>query len=114
MLNRNDILTKDNLKKMCVSVPAWGGDVFVSEMSAATRDQWEKKLVEEREESDKISSSRAALVIITVVDEKGNPLFTEKDIPQIGKLSSMALDPVIKAAQKLNGLDIKIEEAEKN
>ena len=114
MLNRSDILSKKELKKICVSVPDWGGDVFVSEMSAQTRDQWEQKLIDSKEKGQGITNGRATLIVVTVVDEKGNPIFTEKDIPEIGKLSAMSLDKIISAAQKLNGLEVSIEDIKKN
>ena len=49
------------------------------------------------------------------MDEKGDRLFTDKDVAQLGAKSAAALDRVFRAAQKLNALgDAAIEAAEKN
>jgi len=114
MLSRSDILSKNELKKIRVSVPAWGGDVFVSEFSADVKDSWEQKLIEARENGGKLPHARAVFIVMIVVDEKGNFLFTDKDIPAIAKLSAIALDDIVEKGQKLNGLGGGIEDVKKN
>jgi len=114
MLSRSDILSKNELKKVRVPVPAMGGDVYVSEMSAERRDQWEQHLIGAKAKGPKIINGRAMLIVFTVVDDKGNPLFAEADIPAIGKLGAQALDPIVEQAQKLNGLGADIDDIKKN
>ncbi|MCK5581326.1 MAG: hypothetical protein KAJ18_08645 [Candidatus Omnitrophica bacterium] len=114
MLNREDILSKNELKKEKVQVPEWGGYVYVSEMSAETRDQWEQELIASRESEDKLVSGRASLAVITIVDEKGNLIFTNEDIPRVAKLSAISLDKITEISQKLNGLSVKVEDVAKN
>ncbi len=114
MLSRDEILSKTSLKKQIVSVPEWGGEIYVSEMSGQARDEWEQSL-QERNSNNQLVSPRAKLVIATVVDENGNRLFTDKDTEQIGKLSAVSLSNICVVAQKLNKLLADdLDEAKKN
>jgi hypothetical protein len=103
MLNKEQILSKSELKKQTVSVPEWGGEVCVSEMSGAARDQWEQSL-QERDGKNRLVSPRAKLVVATVVDEAGNRLFDDKDVEKVARLSANSLERICAVAQKLNRL----------
>jgi len=103
MLSRDEILSKTKLKTKTVTVPEWGGDVLVSEMSGTGRDAWEQTL-QDRDPQGRLISPRAKLVIATVVDESGACLFTDKDTELIGKLSASSLISICNVAQKLNRL----------
>lgn len=114
MLTRDEILSKTKLKTQVVSVPEWGGDILVSEMSGTKRDAWEQTL-QDRDSKGHLVSPRAKLLIATVVDETGECLFTEKDTDQIGKLSASSLIAICNVAQKLNKLMAEdLEESVKN
>lgn len=114
MLSKDEILSKTKLRTQVVSVPEWGGEVIVSEMSGSTRDEWEQSL-QVRDSNGHLISPRAKLVIATVVDEGGNCLFSDKDTEQIGKLSASSLIAICNVAQRLNKLLAEdLEEAKKN
>lgn len=114
MLTRDEILSKTKLKTQVVAVPEWGGEIIISEMSGDQRDAWEQTL-QVRDDMGRLVSPRAKLVIATVVNEAGDPLFTDKDTAQIGKLSSASLIAICNVAQKLNKLMAEdLEEAAKN
>ena len=114
MLSREEILSKNDLKKEVVTVPEWGGDVYVSEMTGEARDAWEQGLIS-KDESRRMKNIRARLVCATVVDETGKRLFTDSDDEAVGKLSAYVLDKLCKTAQKLNGLTSEeLKEAEGN
>ena len=114
MLNREDILAKTDLKKETVTIEEWQGDVLVSEMSGTQRDLWEQSL-RQKDKAGNLISPRAKLVAFTVVDEKGDRLFTEDDISAIGKLSSGSLEKVCAIAMNLNGLGSDaVDNAKKN
>jgi hypothetical protein len=114
MLTRDEILAKTSLKKQTVHVPEWAGDVIVSEMNGASRDEWEQSL-QDRDSKGRLISPRAKLVIATVVDEAGNRMFTDKDTDAISKLSSSSLIMICDAAQKINKLlGEDLDEAVKN
>jgi hypothetical protein len=114
MLKRDEILSKTKLKTEKISVEEWGGEVIISSMSGTMRDSWEQML-REKDSDGKIISPRAKLVAFTVVDEKGERVFTDKDVVSIGKLSSSSLDKVTNVAMRLNGLsEDAVEDAKKN
>ena len=114
-LTRDQILQVDDLTKQEVKVPQWGGSVIVSTMSGKSRDSWEQSLMSKGNGNANMENIRARLVAFTVVDEHGNPLFTEADIEALGRKSGAALDRVVKVAQKLNKLtDADLEEAKGN
>jgi hypothetical protein len=114
LMTREEILSKSVLKSAIVSVPEFGGDIRVTEMSGAMRDAWEQSL-QERDASKRMVSPRAKLVVATAVDDNGNALFTDKDVDRVSKLSSKALDRICNAAQRLNKLMAEdLESSEKN
>ena len=113
MLNRQDILKCSNLKKEKITIPEWGGDIFVSEMSGETRDVWEVALLKSHDNNKK--NRKALLIVSTVVDEKGKRLFSDDDIEAVGKLSGIVLEKVCTLAIELNGLSVKsLEKSEGN
>lgn len=103
MLSRDEILSKTGLKKQTVSVPEWGGEVIVSEMTGAARDAWEQGL-QSRDSKGRLVSPRANLVIATVVDDKGERLFSDDDVEKVGNLSASSLTRICNVAQELNSL----------
>lgn len=111
MLSRDAILSAKDLKTEVVKVPEWGGDVIISTMTGAARDEWEQSLAPE----NAMVNIRARLFAATCVDEQGNRLFTAKDADALGKKSGAALDRCVKVAQKLNALTSQdLDDAEKN
>lgn len=105
-LTKEQILQADDLKKELVSVPDWGGDVYVRTMTGTERDAFEQSIIETDGENIKMNfvNIRAKLCASTIVDEEGNRLFEEKDIAELGKKSAAALNHIFTAAQKLNGI----------
>lgn len=106
ILNRDQILESSDLTTETLNVPEWGGDVIVSAMTGEARDAWEQSLVtaDGGKARANLENIRARLVIATVVDEAGNRLFSEADIPYLGRKSGAALERVCKVAQRLNAL----------
>jgi len=116
-LTRDLILSADDTKREKVSVPEWGGDLFVSTMSGTARDAWEQTLVTRRngKTEPNLENMRARLVVACVVDEKGERLFKDEDALALGKKSSKVLEKLAKVAQRLNGIgDVELEELEGN
>lgn len=118
MLSREDILSKNDLKREVVSVPEWSGDICVSEMTAAARDEWEQAIIS-KDDGGRIVNPRAKLVAATVIDpDSGKLLFTESDILALSRLSAKAIDRITDVAQRINGLSSQaidaIDAAEKN
>jgi hypothetical protein len=117
-LNREAILGKTTLRRELVQVPEWGGAVYVREITGAERDRYEQSLITESHDrkgrttrSMRLADARARLVALAACDAEGKALFTESDVPQLGKLSAAALDRVFTVASRLAGLsDQDVEE----
>lgn len=116
ILSRTAILAAEDLDRKVVTVPEWGGEVIVQELTGDARDEFDKFLMQCRQE-DGIDTRgiKAKLVSLSVVDEDGNPIFTEADVQALGRKSAAALKRVADEAQRLSGLgDDAVEEAAKN
>jgi len=100
MLTRDQILAADDLRRVEVKVPEWGGAVFVQMMSGAARDEFEASIVVDGVPDT--TNMRAKLAAATIVDDNGNLLFTAADVAALSRKSAAALDRVLSAAQKLN------------
>jgi len=115
ILTKEAILTADDLKGERVEVPEWGGDVWVATLSGTDREKLEKRIAEAQPEELGISGVLAHVLVATITDDDGAPLFTEADIPQLAGKSSTVLLDLIKRAMTLNGLlPADVEELAKN
>lgn len=109
LLTRDKILSADDIRSERVKVPEWGGEVIVREMTGEERDEWEGSVVRREEGEDgkaaviiDPANMRAKLVALTVVDEKGERIFTMDDVEALGKKSGKALDRVVDKAKNLS------------
>jgi hypothetical protein len=100
-LNRLDILGSDDLHLEKISVPQWGGDLFVRILTAAERDAFEASVSGGKRRN--LVNLRARLVVLTACDEKGERLFQDADIEALGKKSAAAMDRVFGVSAALNG-----------
>ena len=117
ILNRESILEANDTKIKMVSVPEWGGDVYVRTMTGVERDDFEAEMYVRRGDTFEANryNLRARLLYRCICDESGARLFTKKDVDALGKKSAKALDRCFTVAQKLNGLTSEdVEELEKN
>lgn len=106
LLSRDAILKADDLKYEDVEVPEWGGTVRIQALSGAERDKLEASVVEQKGNKVKqnLTNFRAKLVAAAAVDEKGNQLFSEKDIHLLSAKNAGALDRVAAVASRLAGM----------
>ena len=111
-LSAQQILShKGKLRTEDIHVPGWGGWVRVSSMPATQRDQFEQGMLEERKDPSSgktrhvqnLSNFRAKLLVASLVDERGKPLFTEAQVRELGQLDAGEMDKVFAVAQRLNG-----------
>lgn len=114
LLDRNAILTVQDLKTEDVSVPEWGGDVRVRTLTGTERDKLREAMRGEDGKIDPINY-QAKLLSRTLVGEDGNLLFSEADLHALASKSTIALERVFVVADKLNTLGPgAIPAAEKN
>lgn len=118
ILNREDILKAQDLVTEEVEVPEWGGSVFIRTMTGAERNAFELEVVPGVADGSNrmdVLNMREKLLVKVIVDDKGQRLFTDKDIKALGEKSAAALDRLFEVAQRLNRLSARdVEELEKN
>lgn len=111
VLSKLDVLKKHELKKQLVEVPEWGGSLWVQEMTGESRAEYDVWL----SSRPGIGGLRFRIVIATVVDESGKPLFTDLDIPDLMTKSAAAIERLAEVGAALSGLGPKrLEEKVKN
>lgn len=112
---RDDILGVDDLSREEVKIPSWNlsQPVYVREMTAAERDEYEAYLLDNRgpDEKTNLRGVRARLVVLTLVDKDGNRIFADSDIDAVGRKGARSIEPIVEAAMKLNAMRKKDVEA---
>lgn len=117
-LTKEQILAAQDLPTEVVAVPEWGGDVMVQGLTGTERDAFEASLTIQRGKNTSVNlqNARAKLVRKCIVNpETKGRMYSEADIPALGRKSAIALERVFDVARKLSGLTEKdVEELTKN
>lgn len=108
-LSKEQILGSKDLKQERVPVPEWGGEVIVSQITAADRDRFETSVYvgEGAARKSNTENLRARLCSLCLVDEEGNRLFTDADAEALGKKNAEVMDKLFDIAQTINGMNRK-------
>jgi len=121
LLGREDILNAVDVKTETVNCPEWGGAVKVRGLTAGERDKWENSLYTTKQHGNKFEvvaqkdNVRAKFISVSVIDDKGELLFSVGDIEALSKKSAAPIDRIFAVAQRLSGMSNEdIEELEKN
>ena len=97
-LSKTAILAaKDTKLSDPVPVPEWGGDVFVKTLTGTERDAFEDAYAE-----NKMKAFRCRFLVLTLCDDKGQRLFEDADVAELGKKSSVVINRLFEAAWKHN------------
>lgn len=104
LLSREAIL-KAKLKTKTVPVPEWGGDVKIREMTAAEMQAQGMEFIGPNGQPDvrRAKDVYARLVVKCVINEAGEPIFTEADVPELSKKGGSALKLLGDEIQALSG-----------
>ncbi len=106
-LSRDAILAARSLPTEDVEVPEWAGTVMVRGLDGQGRDEFEASMMVVRNGKayPDTANTRAKLVARCVIDPAtGEPMFTQQDVFELGKLSGAALNRVFAVASRLSGL----------
>lgn len=97
-LDRSAILAvAPSLPREELTIPEWGGSVFVRCMNGTERDRFESLVID-----GKRANFRALLAAFSVCDESGSLLFGEKDVPSLAAQPSTALERILVASLRLS------------
>lgn len=115
-LSLSQIEAAQDRPRELVSVPEWGGDVWVGEMSAADASWYQTSLLsiggDGKVKEVSIEGADVRLAAVTIQNEDGTLMFGRKGVDALGKKSSKALDRICQVALRLNGLDAGSEDRE--
>lgn len=112
-LTKEQILAADDMGLLEVSVPEWGGSVFVRVMSVGERDSYENEWMVNK--SKGVDNFRSKFLQRVICDAKGELLFTPDEVDRIAKKSARVVTRLWEAAMKHNALtDNDVEELAKN
>lgn len=105
-LSREDILGA-TLEKTTLNVPELGGDVRLQEFTGRTRAKLDMFYMNSKDKlEDAYELDKGHLAVLSIIDDEGNLIFTEKEAGLLAdKLSSITLDRIANAVKKLNKLD---------
>lgn len=117
-LNREQILSAQDIERRLVSVPEWGGEVWIAGLTGTDRDAFEAEMFNLKVNRNGRGRNgtttteinlnkvaiRAGLLSRTIVDENGIKLFTADDVKALGEKSAKALDRCYEVAQQLSGI----------
>lgn len=105
LLTKEQILNADDLQTKDIYVKPWGGTVRLQTMSAHERDKFEQSMFTNKGgKKERMDDVRATLVSLTLVDENGKRLFTDKDVKALSKKSAAAMDQIFAESQRLNAV----------
>lgn len=120
VLSKAAILAANDIKRELIEIPEWGGSVYIKELSAAERGRYLKALyvLSKQGEDAIVAHGQATLAAHVVVDETGQRLFSDAEIPVLAARNAAALVRIEKASAKLNllstNLDADVEAEAKN
>ena len=105
-MDREAILASDDLPTEVLDVPEWGGKIRVRSLTGQERDLYEQSITKRRGMNVEMNllNARAKLVVLTVVDDQGQRIFSDDDVHEVGKKSAQALNRIFLVAQRLSGL----------
>ena len=119
VLTREQVLAAQDRKPELVSVPEWGGELWVRGLSAKDRGLYElwtvqasasKAGIEQGEMTlDHVALTRVRLIsLCVIVDESDTaPLFTEADVAALAEKDSAPVERLFDVAARLSGLSRK-------
>lgn len=99
LLSKDAIMAINDLPTEIVEVPQWGGSVKVRGMNAGERDRFEEAI-----RKHGMANLRSMLASMTIIDEEGKRLFSDKEMDKLGAKSAEALDLIVEVASRLSGL----------
>ena len=117
MIGRNELLAP--AQRVYEVVDTSLGPVRIQSLTERQRSQWEADSLDRNGKLSKkgLLTAKARIIAESVVDEKGEKLFTPMDVDRLQDLDASVSNKLADACQRLSGIseaDTDIEELEKN
>jgi len=111
-LTREMIEKASELKTKVVTVPEWGGDVLIRELTGTERDAYEASLMaDKRGGKPKVENLRARLVGRCMVDGATmQRLYSDQEVLVLGNKSAAVLDRLFDVCRELSGMTTEEED----
>lgn len=106
LLSRDALLRATALPTETIQIPELGGAIVVRGLSGTERDAYETSLFMQKKGKrvENMQNARARLVVLCVVNDAGERVFTAADVPAVGAMRADILDRIFTVAKKLSGL----------
>ena len=101
-LTAEQILNAADAKTHEVTVPEWGGEVFIRVMSVGERDANELEWLRNKDKG--VTNFRTKFLIKVLSDKDGNRMFKDEQLSQLAKKDGDVMDRLFKLAMKHNSL----------
>ncbi len=102
------IIAAQDLPQEIVKVPEWPGvdTVIVRTLTATERDAYEADIFQRNGTDTRVNMTniRSKLCARCMIDDKGERIFSDREIGILGKKSSLVVDRIFDAARTLNGM----------
>lgn len=106
-LSKAAILAANDTKlSPAIPVPEWGGDVFCKTLTGSERDAFEDSYSQ-----NKMKQFRVRFLVLTLCDDKGERLFQDSEVDELGKKSSTVINRLFEAAWGHNAFTVQAAEA---
>ena len=104
MLLKDAIFSAKDLPVEKLTIPAWGGDVFLRVITSEEKDAWERSwfVGEGEERREDMHNLSARFAVLVLCDESGKRIFTDSEAGALGQKSGAALSKIWEAGRKLN------------
>ena len=130
LLSREQILEAKDIQTKVISVPEWGGDIMIKQLSAKEYNDITMSMVNIRKMAAKqiskknsdnvedainesaIKNQKILLIVKSVVDENMKPLFTEADMELLYQKNTNVVDKIIAEIEEFNS--VSTEDTKKN
>lgn len=116
MLSKDQLLQKFPRTYREVAVPEFGGSVTIRGLTTSERSRFESSLqTKGKSDPKKTRLVREKLIVLSVVDEQKQPMFSDADVPAISEWPAAGAERIFNAIQELSGFsDSDVEDMEKN
>jgi len=107
ILTRKQIIAADDIKRELVSVPEWGGEVWVYGLTGAEVGTYRKAIVAMKGDNPvfNFADAQVKLVAMATRDDAGKRYFVGEAEKELGNKSELAIMRIFPVAQRLSGLE---------